>query len=82
LHSQTFKGRFSNFEGTVQWDKKHHYHKDGKDETFVEMVKLPIYEDYRKARYPVQTEEACGLLSLKLEEINELHKQLCELPRR
>lgn len=62
----------------VQWDKKHLYHKDGKDETFVEMIKLPIYEDYRKARYPAPAEEACGPLSLKLEEIDELHKQLCK----
>ncbi len=63
----------------VKWGKKGQYYKDGKDETFVEMVKLPIYEDYRKARYPV-TEEQVLALSLSLDLINSFHDKLAENP--
>lgn len=60
----------------VQWSKKGGYHKDGIEETFVELDKLPIFEDYWKSRYPVAGEEGVSPLSLKLDEIEELHKKL------
>ena len=60
----------------VQWGKKGQYYKDGKDEIFVELTDLPIFEDYWKARYPVAGEEGVSPLSLKLDLINELHGKL------
>jgi len=60
----------------VKWGKKGQYYKDGKDETFAELVDLPIYADYRKARYPVAGEEGVDGLSMKLELINELYGNL------
>lgn len=59
----------------VQFDKKGNYHKDGVEETFVEVEKMSIYEDYRKARFP-STEDNVGSLSLKSELIDELHNKL------
>jgi hypothetical protein len=60
----------------VKWGKKGQYYKDGKDETFVEMVDLPIYQDYYNARYPVVGEEGVSSLKMNLELINELHGKL------
>lgn len=60
----------------VKIDKKGNYHKDGKIETFIEMIGLSIYEDYRKARYPVATEAECTSLSMSLSEIDELYSKL------
>lgn len=60
---------------SVKWGKKGGFYPNGKDETFVEMVDLPIYKDYRLARYPAPTEEVCGL-SLKLVEIDDLFCKL------
>lgn len=63
----------------VIWGKKGQYYKDGKEETFVELTDLPIYEDYRKARYPVVEEEGVTGLSMKLDLINELHGKLVNM---
>ncbi len=60
----------------VKWGKKGQYYKDGKDETFVEMVTMPIFEDYWKARYPVAGEEGVSPLSLKLDVIKELYDKI------
>lgn len=60
----------------VKFTKKGQYFKDGIDETSVEMVGLAIYENYRKARYPVATEGECLELSLTLEEIDDLCSKL------
>jgi hypothetical protein len=60
----------------VQWDKQNNYHKDGIEETFMELSTLPIYEDYRRARYPVQAEEAVEFLSLSSQLIDELYRKV------
>lgn len=62
----------------VQWDRQHVYHKNGVEETFVDLTTLPIEQDYRLARYPAPAEEACSPLSLKVDEINELYAKLCK----
>jgi hypothetical protein len=61
----------------VKWGKKGQFYKDGKDETYVELTDLPIYQDYRNARYPVAGEEGVSeFSSSKLDLINELHAKL------
>jgi hypothetical protein len=63
----------------VTWGKKGQFYKDGKEETFVELTDLPIYEDYYRARYPVVGEEGVSPLSMKLDLINELHGKLVNM---
>jgi hypothetical protein len=59
-----------------KWDKHHVYHKDPVEVISIELTKLPIYEDYRKARYPSASEESCSLLSINLDLVNELYEKV------
>lgn len=56
----------------VNWDKNGTYYKDGIERTFVECG-ASFYEDYRKARYPIENEADCQKLSRSLEEIDKLY---------
>jgi hypothetical protein len=61
----------------VKWGKKGQYYKEGKDETFVELVDSSVPKDYRNARFPVAGQEGVTPLTLTLETINVLHNKLC-----
>ena len=60
----------------VKFGKKGRYYKDGCDETFVEIDSQSIYENYRRARFPVATEVECVELSLTAKEIDELYNKI------
>lgn len=49
------------------------YYKAGIEKTFVEMSQGSVYDDYRKARYPVSTEAEVQSFNISLEKINELY---------
>lgn len=55
------------------WDRANNYHKDGIDRTFVKMTQDSVYDDYRKARYPVPSWAEVQPLSMDLDKIDKIY---------
>lgn len=61
---------------SVSYDKNGTYHKNGIDRTFVKMIEDSVYDDYRKARYPVPSEADIKPLFMNLDRINQLFSDI------
>lgn len=57
----------------VYFDKANNYHKNGLDWTDVELIESSVYDDYRKARYPVASEAEVIQLDIGQGRIDKLY---------
>jgi hypothetical protein len=57
----------------VNFDKANNYYKDGINRIFIEKVEDSVYDDYRKARYPVASEAEVQPLFMSMDRIDKLY---------
>jgi hypothetical protein len=57
----------------VNFDKANNYYKDGIERIFIEQLEGSVYDDYRKARYPMASEAEVRPLIMSMDRIDKLY---------